>query len=767
MDFIPNMIEPYEDELLLSFIARLGKANGLNSLETFFKEFSMPATVSHINFFMHQPELFNRFFKFYKPLDPRNFFLKHSIFSAMFPFLDESTVLSIVDRTFQNRGNLSYLLPDIPDLSQELKLCPKCMAEDFQVLGEFYYHVPHHLPGVICCHKHGCLLQTSPHQHENILKLKNPLNSIDMNVSDDEKNYALFFKNIYDLAPDFCLEDTQYSIQEPLAIYTGSKYLISRVHKTAKAMFEIFKDAKLFIESLHRSENTKIMISRFLDFVDENYRIIPPFRATMVLLENKITRELHISTPYGFWLEWKEASLDSGKNPEVKQSELFNTFSDQEWILLKGANGKDNRIQAVHFPSGKIYKGPVSRLLYESVEQYLFPTKNRMLTFNRIRACDPSFELIENNDRSCLIKHRDCGKIFRADFYSFLINPRCPYCNPLDYSKEGFKQTVLNLCGDSFKVLDVYENRTALIREKNSGDERIYRIDYFAAGFRYPDTSAILTKEQAEQEVARLSDDEWKISEWGVDLLDVKIVHTKTKIYRRLPIFLIFQELSRPTPSSLIPVNRRLFDLEMDSSEKTVLGFIRENFDDNELFLRSDLKKVGQLDKVVVDRCLRLLEGRKLIYRYFLDSFCQTNREVSKEEYVRNKYIEHKGSIFGFYSNYTIASQYGFSKTKPACLWVVSNAYDFARPIGRWVSVRPSIHTITSENWKIMQAADLFEIQAETHQWNYRLFYTGIKKLLGDYEIKSNDLKKVLESSRKAVQDFFDQFEFFLKQEDL
>ena len=66
-----------------------------------------------------------------------------------------------------------------------------------------------------------------------------------------------------------------------------------------------------------------------------------------------------------------------------------------------------------------------------------------------------------------------------------------------------------------------------------------------------------------------------------------------------------------------------------------------------------------------------------------------------------------------------------------------------------------------------MQAADLFEIQAETHQWNYRLFYTGIKKLLSDYEIKSNDLKKVLESSRKAVQDFFDQFEFFLKQEDL
>lgn len=44
--------------------------------------------------------------------------------------------------------------------SFEPRYCPKCIAQDFEVVGQAYWHRAHQLPNVLFCYKHNCKLKT-------------------------------------------------------------------------------------------------------------------------------------------------------------------------------------------------------------------------------------------------------------------------------------------------------------------------------------------------------------------------------------------------------------------------------------------------------------------------------------------------------------------------------------------------------------------------------------------------------------------------------
>jgi len=154
----------YPDELLYSVLARYHAGSGyLGYITTAEDLFSSPWSIPDIEFL-------NTFTEQAVEIITRNHSMEEIVMNhTMFPhyarFLDKERRNRAFDSLLHMQGKY-YKMLAVPkkkaNESKNLKYCPLCTEEDYDLFGETYWHRIHQMPGVNVCPKHGCYLYNSP-----------------------------------------------------------------------------------------------------------------------------------------------------------------------------------------------------------------------------------------------------------------------------------------------------------------------------------------------------------------------------------------------------------------------------------------------------------------------------------------------------------------------------------------------------------------------------------------------------------------------------
>lgn len=159
--YFPKM---YEDELMYSYLARIGVHNGY-------------LQYSQLSQDLYGKTLYIPSFDFINKLLPEverhligsgtleDIILNHTMYSFYTGFIKEEQKKSAMKKIIDGNGEYYKEMP-IPKKQRVryMRTCPLCVQEDRERYGETYWHLSHQLQGIDVCHKHGCYLTDSQFQ---------------------------------------------------------------------------------------------------------------------------------------------------------------------------------------------------------------------------------------------------------------------------------------------------------------------------------------------------------------------------------------------------------------------------------------------------------------------------------------------------------------------------------------------------------------------------------------------------------------------------
>ena len=185
MNFIPNVIMPYEDELLYSWITRLAQANEL-SLESFCSLYmdlqkEIPVDVRRGFVALYDNLSLNT--------SAKDLYLQTSTMLFEASVDPQSVQIRLINNSFRKESPLN--LPKTYFMSA-IKMCPECIKEDIEKYGEPYIHRAHQLSGVCVCHKHHTILSKysrNAYEKRDFKDIGEHQIALDGNLQ-DECNYA-------------------------------------------------------------------------------------------------------------------------------------------------------------------------------------------------------------------------------------------------------------------------------------------------------------------------------------------------------------------------------------------------------------------------------------------------------------------------------------------------------------------------------------------------------------------------------------------------
>lgn len=162
MNFLPIL---HEDELLYSVIARYKRMCGMISKVALARDLFSVKTVFKSTLF---PQYLNRLIANLPPnskIGVNELILNHSPFSFYTAFLSNERTESILDAMINGRGTAIEALVGVAGskvkLNDYLKVCPVCLIEDENKLGESYWKRSHQIVGALFCLKHKVPLVNS------------------------------------------------------------------------------------------------------------------------------------------------------------------------------------------------------------------------------------------------------------------------------------------------------------------------------------------------------------------------------------------------------------------------------------------------------------------------------------------------------------------------------------------------------------------------------------------------------------------------------
>ena len=111
----------------------------------------------------------------------------NTLYFTELPFLKSGQQAHMLEFTLRGAGKRTLTIRP-PSADMDMKICPVCAVEDRERFGRAYVHVPHQVPGVDACYKHGCSLVPA----ELLGHLQEP-----QEAPKTEKEIAEFFYNLY------------------------------------------------------------------------------------------------------------------------------------------------------------------------------------------------------------------------------------------------------------------------------------------------------------------------------------------------------------------------------------------------------------------------------------------------------------------------------------------------------------------------------------------------------------------------------------------
>lgn len=187
---IATLEKPVSDEMATSWTEHIAKLNGMSLYELYRWHFGMNRRsnrslridyLQNLEYLCRMEQRSNIFPNLEEILK------NHTDLYASLPFMTEGIQAKYFEHCLRHPGhpgNISGMKP----LFTEYRVCPQCAAEDRKQHGRLVMHVPHQMPTVHVCWKHGVRLQKLSDYNEG---------SVEQYGGEREQEIAAFWHELY------------------------------------------------------------------------------------------------------------------------------------------------------------------------------------------------------------------------------------------------------------------------------------------------------------------------------------------------------------------------------------------------------------------------------------------------------------------------------------------------------------------------------------------------------------------------------------------
>ena len=557
-DFIPNVIAPYPDELLYSWVLRLAKANCLSVHHFFNLYFGEEATGKGGKIPVDIRKGFNSFYNSLNcEMSISELYLSLSTIQFELLSYPQKMQTKFINPIFRKESKVNriseYLMTDFC-------MCKECMKEDEELFGETYIHRSHQLSGVCVCHKHHAPLFIQKTNMKCVYE-DETLEQIEL-INDFEKEceYADY--------THFLLKNNFQSNSNDLKAIIFNKLEIqeSKKKEIVNKINQILENETTYTkQSPWSQKDNSFPIKDFIKVLMYVYPnpedVLIKTKKSTLIIEQKCNKcgRLFYTTEQAIKDGWGCTFCDD----ELKEVDLIKRLikigGNEEYVFKGFLQGKSkNNILLFHKSCGKEYSANLNDFIYKHIRCKCNIKMQRKEAEKEMKKY-PQFKLIEFNGATSPAKfyHKDCDREFDVkSFRRFFKVPKCPHCaKEQGFTKENFEQEIRDIVGDEYAVCSIGSTRKdkVVIKHNVCGCVHEYIPYNFFMGGRCPKCYNPVSLRELQMMLKEYSGDRYEImgKEEGKHILHDKETDKTFLMTNRL----IIQEINRPTPSQILPIN--------------------------------------------------------------------------------------------------------------------------------------------------------------------------------------------------------------------
>ena len=751
MDMIYNLIPLQNDELLYSYFARLALANGFFSFNDFMRCLhGLEVTTAgdklsnRYDSFANLSEPFSRI----NNVDMVKLFQSTTIYPLVAPLSKKSQQMAIIARCFYPEESFGSLLTIPKSLIHELKICEECAKEMIQEHGYFWYKRCHNLPFVSRCVKHGCKLIQF-----NGTKGKEMFISRENDENKRNEEYRNFFESHFteyeapshpdfdQFIVDFLNKGFDISSKELI------HYTTKHNKKTIEEIKKVFYD--LGLEKMWRPGSIKSILQRnetrrsyevgfllillyaifekverikpeydneeVVDFFanSKGFDVYKPYSSTIIEMQHKKCGTRFITTPYGFLNGFscprclskhseKDIFLHLMRSGSYDEYTLISEYNPKGKVVLKHETcGKEINVTPKSFIYGpRRCKCDNHRMRFAQAQKAIKDKKLKLISFTKY-------------DEPAVLECEKCHQRFSVDkFCNILKHPHCRICDnyvALPRDLEEVRKQIRDLVGDEYTIVskDYYGcHKKIIMRHNKCGTEFPVSIHNFISGSRCPNCLTKMKKSEFDAFVNEVSKGKYKVL--NADANGVKlIINTTTQEIVRMKKRTVLQELTRPTPSKILPLEEK-GTFERTSTVFQIHEYIYNNYSKDDVIFFSEISKEFGITNA--SNTIQRMLTNNTIKRLGNDMYAYVDSNIPPEKIIEQMYILRHGHRIGFIYGRQLAYELGLISKKPNYLMIMTNNTTVRRLITRQgikLKLNPCYMEITDENWEYIQMASL------------------------------------------------------------
>ena len=781
---IPILIEPIQDELFYSYLARLAKENEFMSLSQFinayffFNRDNKDRNKTLLSYDANTA--FSAFSHYgYMTEDPVRFYLDHTIYGATAPFLTPQRQTKMINNAFRPDNALEDINNTVNSTISELRFCPVCAKEDFEKYGTRIYYRSHNLPGVTVCRKHHVPLMvvkdTQTHVMEKGVSAE-PCMVRDEKVETDFAEYSAQFLsaepdiNISDFAAavsirlhelDLLSKTEKYeklenyiqdnkltsyfsgSVSHFMKVSLVSPKYVNRASAMALSML-LFPDPGKITGYIDRDTDEK---EKFISALGGQYLICRPYRSSILSMVRQDTGEYFVTTVDGFPSTWREYSADYNKNSQQKFEEVFHAVQDGSYTLVEPFLGMNTPVTIKHTTCGKTLKIRPRNFIEDGTRCKCESIISEKQASDLLRKKSEDFTLLsyQRMDKEAAILHTKCGKSFIHIFRTFLDHPNCPFCTIkyMPKSEEIFQRQLSDLTGSEYSLVGPYIDKDTKVQIRHNKCGKVFEClprHFIDDGQRCPVCTREITDAKFSELVRSISCGRYIVkSRQSANLYE--IFDNKTESTLRLTKLKTMQELLRPTPSEILPLDKKgSADMPITMKDR-IMVWLKEHYDPDDVIFLEDIHIEGILYKLLKVRITDLVKDGLLV-RIGFGILAFRKMDLTDEDMIRERYLiryhHREGILFGA----SLAYQLGVTETEPLAIQILTNR-ESAETGGRTkkignltIRLKGSERLITDNNYKVLEAIDLIE-----GRFHYGWDMDKIRTAIAELGVRSEDIR--------------------------
>lgn len=658
MALLPIIVPPEEGEYLYGYLIRLALINRFQNFKDFTDLYIFPGKkeevkngkITKCNKTLSlglNDYLINILDVLYIPSIERSKFISDTtIYPALAKWMSEGQKAHMVNNFAIPEELYPNLLVPQKTKVLNLKVCPECMKEEQSEKGFWYFHREHQIPGVCYCQKHQSPLMYFTKKQLIYFDLTKPQN---LEITDNAflYDYAVLAEKLlhFSASKENIVNQMRRMIKdipfnELLSIQNEYPY-----PSTEKALRALLIGTNSLLNFEKMTSLLTCLVDRYgFSFEPHEVNLPEIFGFRMMSGDSDISVYEHekcgtrfLTTPYALSVGW--GCPKCNKTTEGRKfTTIVERMSNHTLKLITPFEGMQKKVSFRCSICGNTFS-TLPKDFLEASTHCSCHNSVEALTENNVRKMTnkAGFTLMKYTSSKDLItlKCRKCGGIFRIGIRAFRKNPHCRLCEKKLVRRQlsgssVFKvktndeiaQQIRDLTGNDFEIIKVNNRDDITLKCMKCGNVFKTNVEKFVYRgvrckcYKYPygkDFCNFVTYvTYGEYKCSRLKESKYKLT--NID--GTIIILTKQQIVA---------ELSRPGPSSKLPVKRKMPYVTWENFPLcwAIELFMKAEFELNTVFLANDVIIKGYTGDEILN-CLNTVmvlkgtverEGEKYIYK--------------------------------------------------------------------------------------------------------------------------------------------------------